>query len=116
VLIGEYHFGALDRGLPATGLRAVVSQAERGVAYRRYLESGAANPNLVGVHYFILNDQALLGRFDGENYQIGFVDVCHTPYAELVNAAQAAHETMYEVIVGQRAPFAQRAQEAPKIK
>jgi hypothetical protein len=116
VLIGEYHFGALDRGLPATGLRGVSSQAERGIAYRRYLETGAANPNLVGVHYFILNDQALLGRFDGENYQIGFVDVCHTPYPELVAGAVQAHEAMYAVMTGTRAPFARKAQEVPKIK
>jgi hypothetical protein len=116
VIIGEYHFGALDRGLPATGLRGVASQAERGVAYRRYLESGAANPNLIGVHYFILNDQAVLGRFDGENYQIGFQDVCHTPYREMVEAAQAAHEAMYEVMSGSRAPYARKAREVPKIK
>jgi hypothetical protein len=116
VIIGEFHFGALDRGLPATGLRGVASQADRGVAYRRYLESGAANPNLVGVHYFILNDQAVLGRFDGENYQIGFQDVCHTPYPELVEQAQAAHEAMYDVMTGARPPFAQKAREVPKIK
>jgi hypothetical protein len=116
VLIGEYHFGALDRGLPATGLRGVASQAERGVAYRRYLENGAANPNLVGAHYFILNDQAVLGRFDGENYQIGFVDVCHTPYAELVEQAVQAHEGMYDVMTGAKPPFNRKASEVPKIK
>jgi hypothetical protein len=116
VLIGEYHFGALDRGLPATGLRAVASQAERGIAYRRYLETGAANPHLVGAHYFTLNDQALLGRFDGENYQIGFVDCCHTPYRELVDQAIQAHEDLYEVMAGARAPFAKKARETAKIK
>ena len=116
MLIGEYHFGALDRGLPATGLRGVSSQDERGVAYRRYLESGAANPNLVGAHYFTLNDQALLGRFDGENYQIGFVDCCHTPYNELVSQAVQAHENLYDIMMGSREPFARKAVEIPKIK
>jgi hypothetical protein len=116
VLIGEYHFGALDRGLPATGLRGVSSQDERGIAYRRYLESGAANPNLVGAHYFTLNDQALLGRFDGENYQIGFVDCCHTPYSELVSQAVQAHENLYDIMMGSREPFARKAVEIPKIK
>ena len=79
VLIGEFHFGALDRGLPSTGLEGVASQEERGVAYRRYVEAAAADPNVVGTHYFVLNDQEVLGRFDGENFQIGFVDVCHRP-------------------------------------
>jgi hypothetical protein len=116
VMIGEYHFGALDRGMPATGLRGVASQAERGVAYRRYLETGAANPNLVGAHYFTLNDQALLGRFDGENYQIGFVDCCHTPYGELVEQAIQAHQNMSGAMRGSLPPFAQKARETPKVK
>ncbi|MBC8079286.1 MAG: hypothetical protein H7X86_03010 [Gorillibacterium sp.] len=34
---------------------------------------------LVGTHYFIFNDQASLGRLDGESSQIGIVDVCHKP-------------------------------------
>jgi hypothetical protein len=116
VMIGEFHFGALDRGLPATGLRGVASQAERGVAYRRYIETGAANPNLVGAHYFILNDQALLGRFDGENYQIGFVDCCNTPYRELVEQATIAHENIYRVMSGEQKPFNTPAKETPKVK
>ncbi|HXY40375.1 MAG TPA: hypothetical protein VEQ10_11920, partial [Vicinamibacteria bacterium] len=115
VLIGEFHFGALDRGLPSTGLRGVASQEERGVAYRRYLEAAAANPDVVGAHYFILNDQEVLGRFDGENFQIGFVDVCHRPYRELVEAAVASHEALYEVMSGSLPPFARDAREVPKV-
>jgi hypothetical protein len=116
VMIGEFHFGALDRGLPATGLRGVASQAQRGTAYRRYVERAAAHRAILGVHYFTLNDQPLLGRFDGENYQIGFVDVCHTPYAELVDAAVATHSRIYPVHAGTLPPFDQPAQERPRIK
>ena len=115
VMIGEFHFGALDRGLPSTGLRGVASQEERGVAYRRYLEAAAADPNVVGAHYFVLNDQEVLGRFDGENFQIGFVDVCHHPYRELVEAAARAHEAMYDVAQGQAKPFDRVAREIPKV-
>ena len=115
VLIGEFHFGALDRGLPSTGLKGVASQLERGVAYRRYVEAAAANPDVVGAHYFILNDQELLGRFDGENFQIGFVDVCHRPYAELVAAARQAHEAMYDVMQGRAPAFDTEARETPRV-
>ncbi len=115
VLIGEFHFGALDRGLSSTGLRAVASQEERGVAYRRYVEAAAADPNVVGAHYFVLNDQETLGRFDGENFQIGFVDVCHRPYRELVDAARRTHEAIYDVAQGSTPPFAREAQEVPKV-
>jgi hypothetical protein len=115
VLIGEFHFGALDRGLPATGLRAVASQAERGVAYRRYVEQAATDPNVVGTHYFILNDQEVLGRFDGENFQIGFLDVCGRPYRELVEAARRTHESLYEVMQGQLNPYGREAAETPRV-
>jgi hypothetical protein len=115
VMIGEFHFGALDRGLPATGLKGVESQEQRGVAYRRYVEAAAANPQVVGAHYFVLNDQELLGRFDGENFQIGFVDVCQRPYRELVDAARRTHEALYDVLQGQAPPFAADAHETPRV-
>jgi hypothetical protein len=40
-------------------------------------------------------DQATTGRGDGENYQIGFLDVCDTPYAETVAASREVGESMY---------------------
>ncbi|MEO0279019.1 MAG: beta-galactosidase, partial [candidate division WOR-3 bacterium] len=115
VIIGEFHFGALDRGLPSTGLRAVTSQQERGIAYRRYVELAAANPNIVGVHYFTLNDQTVLGRFDGENYQIGFVDVCSKPYEELVEAAKQTNQRLYLICDGKVKPFEKEAQQRVHI-
>jgi len=86
------------------------------LAFRRYIDNGAANPNLVGAHYLILNDQVLLGRSDGENYQIGFVDCCHTPYGEMVAQAIQAHENLYGIMLGTKKPFDQKAKETLKIK
>lgn len=114
VIIGEYHWGALDRGLPSSGLRAVPDQAERGVAYEWYLENALADKNLVGIHYFQLNDQPVLGRHDGENFQIGFVDVCHRPYAELTSAARRVHERMYDMACGNVARSARMPIEVPR--
>lgn len=115
VLIAGFHFGALDRGLPSTGLPAVSTQKARGAAYRRYVETAAANPNLVGTHYSGLNDQPLLGSFDGENYQIGFVDVCHKPYREMVDGATSAHEVIYSLVAGQREVTKKWAREMPGV-
>jgi hypothetical protein len=42
ILIGEWHFGALDVGLPASGIGRVANQEERGKAFRVYLETAAA--------------------------------------------------------------------------
>jgi len=59
-------------GLPSTGIGAVKDQTARGQAYRCYFEDAAANPFVVGVHWFTLYDQSALGRYDGENYNIAF--------------------------------------------
>lgn len=104
-MIGEWHFGALDVGLPASGLGRVATQEDRGRAYRIYAEDSMANPNCVGVHWFTLYDQSALGRFDGENYNIGFLDICNRPYPEIGAAAIASHEAMYALATGTRAPF-----------
>jgi hypothetical protein len=114
VMIGEYHFGAAEGGLPAYGIRSVATQRERGDAYRCYVEQAAAIPELIGVHYFQWNDQPALGRFDGENYQIGMVDVCNRPYADIARAARTAHERMYAVRTGAARPFDHRSREIPK--
>ncbi|PIE23754.1 MAG: hypothetical protein CSA62_06500 [Planctomycetota bacterium] len=109
VMIGEFHHGATDRGLPSTGIRGVRDQRERGKAYRYYIEQGAALPSLVGAHHFQWNDQPITGRFDGENYNIGFVDVCLRPYAELAEAVKATHRQLLPVLLGKRAPSTERA-------
>jgi hypothetical protein len=115
VMIGEFHFGALDAGLPASGIGHVPDQAARGAAYRMYIEDAAADPNCVGAHWFTLYDQSALGRFDGENYNIGFMDVCHRPYAELVEAARLTHERLYAVAAGQAPPFAEAPRYLPML-
>jgi hypothetical protein len=104
IMIGEWHFGALDVGLPASGIGHVPTQADRGKAFRVYLEDAAAQPWCVGVHYFTLYDQSALGRFDGENYNIGFLDTCNRPYAPLAEAARLSHERLYQVAMGEVAP------------
>ena len=94
-LIGEFHFGALDRG----GLSAAVVPArdQRDVAacYRDYLAAARASARIVGAHWFLYRDQPLTGRKDGECYQCGFVDVADSPYPEKVEAARAVARTLY---------------------
>jgi hypothetical protein len=105
-LIGEWHMGALDVGLPASGVGPRVNdQAARGQAYRVYLENAAALPWCIGAHHFQFYDQSALGRDDGEAYNIGFLDICHRPYDALVMAARQAHRRMYPVALGAQPPF-----------
>jgi hypothetical protein len=96
-LVGEFHFGAMDRGIFHTGLIMAPDQQTRAQLYRQYLESALDNPAVIGTHWFEYVDEPLTGRsYDGENYNIGFVDVTDTPYPEMVEAARAVHATVYQ--------------------
>jgi len=53
ILIGEWHFDALDVGLPASGIGHVPDQESRGKAHRVYLEDAVAQPWCLGVHHFV---------------------------------------------------------------
>lgn len=114
IMIGEFHFGAADVGMLAYGIRAVETQADRGLAYQFYVEQAASIPELIGVHYFQLNDQPVLGRFDGENYQIGAVDVCQQPYRPFVEAMALTHSRMYDIRSGKLDPIQHSPKEIPK--
>ena len=95
-IIGEFHVGALDRGLFHPGLVAASNQQERAAIYTDYVSSVLDNPALVGCHWFQYVDEPLTGRaYDGENYNIGFLTVTDTPYSELVSAARAIHRQAY---------------------
>jgi hypothetical protein len=96
-IVGEFHFGALDRGLFHTGLGPTESQEARAAAYENYVRSALLNPWIVGVHWFQYGDQATTGRFDGENYQIGLVDICDVPYAETIEAVRRVGYAMYDI-------------------
>jgi len=109
IIIGEFHFGTPGRGL-APGLRQTANQFERGVAYRYYVENAAAHPALIGTHWFQWLDQPATGRGDGENYNIGFLDVTDRPYSELVEAAKLTHRRLLGVHSGKEPPVARKAQ------
>ena len=97
LIIGEFHFGALDRGMFHTGLVPTASQQDRANAYINYVKSVIDHPSFVGCHWFQYQDQPTTGRaYDEENYQIGIVDVCDTPYVELVEAMRKVSEMMYK--------------------
>ncbi|HWW00616.1 MAG TPA: hypothetical protein VNZ64_13035 [Candidatus Acidoferrum sp.] len=106
ILIGEFHFAVPGRGL-AAGLVQVRDQAERGVAYRYYVEQAAAFPAFIGSSWFQWLDQPCTGRMDGENYNIGLVDVTDRPYPELVEAMRTTHRRLQGVHAGTLAPFDQ---------
>ena len=100
---GEFHFGTIDRGM-APGLVQVGSQEERATAFRYFAENGFAHPALVGIAWFQYTDQGLMGRRDGERYNIGLIDVTDQPYP-ITKGIRAASENLYLVHSGKQAPF-----------
>jgi hypothetical protein len=108
IVIGEFHFGAPGRGLAAS-LVQVRDQQQRGVAYRSCVEQAFAMPELIGTHYFQWADQPSTGRFDGENYNIGLVDVTDRPYPSLTRALRTTHLRLRDVHAGRVEPFSQEA-------
>ena len=108
IIIGEFHFGVPERGL-APGLAQTLNQEERGVAYRYYVENAAAIPSIIGTHWFQWWDQPATGRFDGENYNIGFVNVTDRPYKELIEATRETHKRLRDIHAGKVLPVTRQA-------
>ncbi|MDV2687462.1 hypothetical protein RYX56_24250, partial [Alkalihalophilus lindianensis] len=72
-IIGEFHFGATDRGM-FTGNMTVKDQVARGTSYADYIKDVLSEPAFIGAHWFQYYDEPTTGRSqDGENFNIGFV-------------------------------------------
>lgn len=97
VLIGEFHFGALDRGLFHPGLNQKANQEERALAYEKYVRSALLNPFVVGTAWHQFSDQATTGRFDGENFQDGLTDVCDRVYPEILEKLREVGCNLYKL-------------------
>lgn len=101
ILAGEFHFGAVDRGVPSPGLSGSWNQRQRGLSFACYLASALADPRFVGVHWFQWIDQSAAGRSDRENHQCGFVDVAGRAYPEFTSIVSRVTEGMYRARLNQ---------------
>ena len=80
----------------------VIAQAL--VAAQRTVEHAAAHPSVIGTHWFQWIDQPSTGRNDGENYNIGLIDVTDQPYADVVNLMAQTHKRLFDVHSGRIPP------------
>ncbi len=97
-IIGEFHCGALDRGMWMPGLVLTPNQQARANTFAGYIQSVAENPAFVGCHWFQFVDEPLTGRtWDGENYNIGFLSCTDSPYREMVAAAHKVFAHVYQL-------------------
>ena len=56
-----------------------------------------------------------IGRFDGENYNIGFLDICNRPHKPLCQAAIKSHEAVYDIASGDKEPYKDAPEYLPKL-
>ncbi len=92
VLITEFYMCAMENQSgnknSSDGFPVVETQTERATAFRNNISSLAATPYVVGAHWFQYYDEPSRGRGDGENYNMGLVDIDNRPY-ELMTTAVA---------------------------
>ena len=103
-VIGEYHIGGGDKGNLSHGLIASPNQEERGKALEYYMQRAMTHPCCVGAHYFEMNDQPLLGRFDGEGMEHGLIDICGQEFPPLVEHLIHTNHCLYDWVRGIRKP------------
>ena len=95
IMIGEWHLGALDRGMLHYSLKYTDSQENRAEMYEYYIKSCLNNPYIIGAHWFQYSDQPVLGRSDGEDLNTGFLNFCDVPYPEMVAISRNLSKSMY---------------------
>ena len=71
---------------------SVWNERLRGEAYAKFIAAAAADPSIVGAHWFQYTDQPVTGRLlDGENSHIGLVGSTDIPFGGFVQAVGAAN-------------------------
>lgn len=89
VIIGEIYMAAMENASGNHnrngGFPTVATQSERAAATERSLVSLARLPYVVGVDWFQYYDESPDGRFDGEDFNMGLVDIYDRPYTNLVS-------------------------------
>lgn len=107
ILLSEWHYSAgSEMGL---GGNKVASQKERGLGYRHYTERAASIPVVIGHEWFSYGDMAITGRwfsgFNGQNDNIGLVNVADRFYDDLVAAARETNARVYKIMFEGEPPF-----------
>lgn len=91
VLISEFYMCAKENrsGNKNSGgvFPTVLTQPERAAAFRTNLHNLVQLPFVIGAHWFQYYDEPKNGRSDGEDYNMGLVDIDDRPYEDLTGAA-----------------------------
>lgn len=93
IIVSEFYLSAQQNRTgnknAASTFPVVTTQAERAAGFRNTLLALVRAPYVVGAEWFQYFDEPARGRFDGEDYNFGLVDIHDQPYEPLTAAAQA---------------------------
>jgi hypothetical protein len=105
----EFYFTSTKQSNAGPGGHDLDTQAERGLAYRNYVENSAALGFVVGVEWFTLIDQASTGRFfegfNGERNNTGLFSMTDRPYKDMLVEMNKTHNVIYDVWLDGAEPF-----------
>lgn len=93
VLIGEFYMAARENRSGNKNTRGVypvvATQKERAAGFRNTLDALIKTPFVIGADWFQYHDEPTHGRYDGENFNFGLVDIHDRPYEALTKTATA---------------------------
>jgi hypothetical protein len=98
LLITEFHFVNTGGNNLGCGMYSAQDAVQQGRLFRAYISDVVASPLVVGAHWFQWRDQNVGGRYDGENYNVGFFDVADQPNEDLIRAAEEAGRNLYNSV------------------
>ena len=91
VQIGEFYMCAAENRSgnrnSSAAFPVVPTQKERAKGFRTTVRQLVGEPYIVGADWFQYFDEPTKGRSDGEDYNMGLVDIHNVPYAEITEAA-----------------------------
>lgn len=106
VIVSEFSFGATDRGTWNPGPVSATSQLDRANMMRDFFLTALQSDKVVGAHWFQYVDQHATGRFDEENYNMGFLTITDTPQPEMIDVARSLGGALYSIRgLGGQAPL-----------
>ena len=109
VLVTEFFFAAQENRsgnnnetarnkYPKPGhLMTVRTQAERAYGTMNAIRNFAGFPNVVGTHWFQYCDEPLGGREDGEDYNMGLIDLANRPYEEVTEVFRSWNPKLEDI-------------------
>jgi hypothetical protein len=93
VLIGEFYMSARENRSGNKNTRGVfpvvATQKERAAGFHNTLHALVKIPYVIGADWFQYYDEPTHGRYDGENFNFGLVDIHDRPYEALTKTASA---------------------------